>query len=188
MLISALLVLVLLGGLLVGFIVMVNSDQSLIAVDRGQNRAYYAAQSGLEQLTASLGTLFDTNYKPTAAQINALMTTPPVLSGISFVSPGGGSGYQITPGPPPPPAGTPIPSGPYAGLVGLIPSYTMTVTAHTASGGEVRMQRTLQTVAVPVFQFGIFSDTDLSFFAGPTFNFGGRVNTNKGAAPVRCTP
>ena len=40
------------------------------------------------------------------------------------------------------------------------------------------MRRTLQTVAIPVFQFGIFSENDLSFFAGPNFNFGGRVHTN----------
>ena len=29
-----------------------------------------------------------------------------------------------------------------------------------------------------MFQFGIFSENDLSFFAGPNFNFGGRVHTN----------
>ena len=40
------------------------------------------------------------------------------------------------------------------------------------------MRRTLQTVAVPVFQFGVFSENDLSFFAGPDFNFGGRIHTN----------
>ena len=40
------------------------------------------------------------------------------------------------------------------------------------------MRRTLQTVAVPVFQFGLFSENDLSFFAGPNFNFGGRVHSN----------
>ena len=40
------------------------------------------------------------------------------------------------------------------------------------------MRRQLQTVAVPVFQFGMFSEGDLSFFAGPNFNFGGRVHTN----------
>jgi hypothetical protein len=66
-----------------------------------------------------------------------------------------------------------VPSGPYEGLVGLITPYTATVTARTTTNSEVRMQRTLQTVAVPVFQFGIFSDTDLSFHAGPDFNFGG---------------
>jgi hypothetical protein len=63
-------------------------------------------------------------------------------------------------------------------LIGLITAYTMTSTAHTATSAEVRLQRALQTVAVPVFQFGIFSQTDLSFFAGPNFNFGGRVQTN----------
>ena len=41
------------------------------------------------------------------------------------------------------------------------------------------MQRTLQTVAVPVFQFGMFSENDLSFFAGANFDFGGRVHTNE---------
>jgi hypothetical protein len=174
-LISALLVLVLLGALLVAFVVSVNSDQSLISVDRDQNRAYYAAQAGLEKLTADLGTLFDTNYAPTPAQVNALMANPPVLTGISFVSPGGGSGYQIVVTDQ---GQKTIPAGPYSGLVGVITQYTMTSTAHTLKGGEVKMQRKLQTVAVPVFQFGIFSDTDLSFFAGPNFNFGGRVNTN----------
>ena len=91
--ITALLILVLLSGLLVGFIVSVNSDQGLITIDRDQNRAYYAAQAGLERLTADLGTLFDNNYAPTTAQINALTVNPPVLTGISFISPGGGSGF-----------------------------------------------------------------------------------------------
>ena len=40
------------------------------------------------------------------------------------------------------------------------------------------MQRSVQTVSIPVFQFGIFSQIDLSFFPGPDFNFGGRVHTN----------
>ena len=42
----------------------------------------------------------------------------------------------------------------------------------------MKLQRQVQVVAIPVFQFGIYSDSDLSFFAGPPFNFGGRVHTN----------
>ena len=42
----------------------------------------------------------------------------------------------------------------------------------------MRLRRELQTVAVPVFQFGVFSETDLTFYAGDNFNFGGRVQTN----------
>ena len=175
--VTALLVLMLLSALLLAFVVSLNSDQGLISVDRNQNRAYYGAQAGLEQLTASLGNLFDTNYAPTPAQINALTTTPPVLTGISFVAPGGGpgSGYQIAIGNT---TQQTVPTGPYAGLVANITQYTITSIAHTLTSGEVKMQRTLQTVDVPVFQFGIFSQTDLSFFAGSNFNFGGRVNTN----------
>jgi hypothetical protein len=181
-LIAALLIMVLLSALLVGFIVSINSDQGLIGVDRDQNRAFYGSLAGLEQLTADLGTLFNNNYAPTVTQINALTTRLPAIPGISYVSPGGDSGYQIqflldAQGKPRADTRT-IPSGPYEGLVGLLTQYTMTSTAHTVPGSEVRMRRTLQTVAVPVFQFGIFSETDLSFHAGPNFNFGGRVHTN----------
>ncbi|MCC7177231.1 MAG: hypothetical protein IT177_02475, partial [Acidobacteria bacterium] len=53
------------------------------------------------------------------------------------------------------------------------------VTARTAGNAEVRMRRTMQTIAIPVFQFGLFSENDLSFFAGPNFAFGGKVHTNQ---------
>ena len=75
--------------------------------------------------------------------------------------------------------GTPINAGPYQGLTGLITPYTIEVTARTSGGAEVRMRREMQTVGIPVFQFGIFSENDLSFFAGPNFAFGGRVHTNQ---------
>jgi hypothetical protein len=181
-LITTLLILVLLGVLLEGFVLSVNSDQGLIGADREQNRAFYGALAGLEQLTANLGNLFESNYAPTVAQINALTTVPPSVANLSFVSPGGVSGYQISfprdaYGKPRADTRT-IPSGPYEGLIGLMTPYTMTVTARTLTDAEVRMQRSLQTVSVPVFQFGIFSQTDLSFFAGPNFDFGGRVHTN----------
>jgi hypothetical protein len=181
-LITALLILVLLGVLLQGFVLAVNSDQNLVSINRDHNRSFYSALAGLEQLTADIGTLFDNNYMPSNAQITALTANPPILPYTSFVSPGGGSGYQITY--PKTAGGLPradnvtIPSGPYEGLIGQLTPFTITATAKTGAGAEVRMQRTLQTVQVPVFQFGIFSENDLSFFAGPNFNFGGRVHTN----------
>src|SRR5512145_1138444 len=134
-LIGVLLILVLLAALLEGFILALNSDQQLIAVDRGQTRAFYGALAGLEQLTGSLGTLFGSNYSPTVSQINALTVNPPVISGIQFVGPGGQSGYQIqyqVDGNGRAVAETrTIPSGPYEGLVGLITPYTMVSTART---------------------------------------------------------
>ncbi len=181
-LITTLLVLVLLGALLQAFVLSVNSGQEQIGIDRARNQAFYGALAGLEKLTADLGTLFETDYAPSVTEIDGLEEASPSLPGIAYVAPGGGSGYRISY--PLDANGNPraetrtVPSGPYEGLLGLITPYTMTVTARTPGQSEVQMQRSLQTVAVPVFQFGIFSDTDLSFHAGPSFDFGGRVHTN----------
>ena len=65
------------------------------------------------------------------------------------------------------------------------PSIPITITARSITGNsEVRLRRELQTVAVPVFQFGVFSETDLTFYAGDDFDFGGRVHTNGNLFPV----
>ena len=40
------------------------------------------------------------------------------------------------------------------------------------------MTRGVEVALIPVFQFGVFSDSDLSYFAGPPFAFQGRVHTN----------
>ncbi len=110
--------------------------------------------------------------------VRSILSPPaPRYLQILFISPDGGSGYRIdfprdAPGQAKADTRT-VPSSPYEGLAGLITPYPMSVTASTTTNSEVRMQRTLQTVAVPVFQFGIFSDTDLSVHAGPDFNFGG---------------
>jgi hypothetical protein len=181
-LIAVLLILTLLGVLLQAYVVSVNSDQSVTAIDRDQNRAFYSALAGLEQLTADLGTLHESTYRPTNGQLAALVVNPPSIPGVNYIAPDGASGYQIQY--PRNPDGTPhhdnltIPHGPYEGLIGLMTPYTITVTAKTITGGEVQMQRSVNTADVPVFQFGIFSETDLSFFAGPNFSFGGRVHTN----------
>ncbi len=71
-----------------------------------------------------------------------------------------------------------IATGSFAGLQGMITPYTIDVTAQSPAGSESSLRRKVNTIAIPVFQFGIFSETDLSFFPGPTFNFGGRVHTN----------
>ena len=84
------------------------------------------------------------------------------------------------PGNPMPGASNDITTGPFAGFKGLITPYTLTVTARSTGGGsEVRLRREVQTVAVPVFQFGIFGEKSLSFHAGANFDFGGRVHTNE---------
>jgi len=71
-----------------------------------------------------------------------------------------------------------IAEGPNAGLSAQTIPFTLDVTARSGVGTEARLTREVQVALIPVFQFGVFSDSDLSFFAGPNFNFGGRVHSN----------
>ena len=189
-LLITLMVLMLVSALMVGFVAAVIADTRASGLDRDQTQAYAASHAGLEQITSDLSTLFTTDFSPTTAQIAALRANPPALTGFSFIAPGGaaGSGYWVqprftdaagNPRPEDPVNGSAITAGPYQGFRGIITPYDITVTARSRGGAEVRMRRTLQTVAIPVFQFGMFSETDLAFHAGAeAFSFGGRVHTN----------
>ena len=180
-LVSALLVLLLMSSLMVGFMAMAAADTRTRALSGSRTQAFYAAHAGLEQLTSDLGDLFSSNFAASCADVNALVVTPPELAGVTWEEPDGGSGYLINydcaDGAPVSQNET-ITSGPFQGFVGLATQYEMEVTARQLDGSEASLTRSLQTVAIPVFQFGMFSETDLSFFAGPAFNFGGRVHTN----------
>jgi Tfp pilus assembly protein PilX len=181
-LLTTLLLMLLMSSLLVGFILLITSGQKLSGINNDYSRAFYAAEAGMEKITADLGTLFDTNYAPTAAQVNAIATVPPAIPGIQYLQYNGASGYQVnynTDASGNPLASvTSIQSGAFQGMTALATQYTLLVTARTLSNNEVKLQRTTQTVGIPMFQFGVFSDTDLSFFPGPNFNFGGRTHTN----------
>ena len=181
-LVSALLILLLMSSLMVGFMAIAASDVRVRAINASRAQAFYAAHAGIEKLTADVGDLFNSNYAPTGADINALAAATPNLPGVAWLEPDGTAGYRIDF--PADASGNPeaetrtILSGPFQGFVGLVTPYTMGATARLPDGSEASLTRTMQTVAIPVFQFGIFSETDLSFFAGPAFNFGGRVHTN----------
>ncbi|HKV25168.1 MAG TPA: hypothetical protein VJN93_11310 [Candidatus Acidoferrum sp.] len=181
-LLTTLLLLVLMSSLLVGFMMLIMSGQKLNGSNNDYSRAFYAAEAGMEKITADVGTLFDTNYSPSAAQINAIAAAPPVIPGIQYLRYDGTSGYRINYSTDvngnPLASVSQIQSGAYQGMTALATDYTLQVTARTPTNNEVKLQRTMQTVGIPMFQFGIFSDTDLSFFPGPVFNFGGRTHTN----------
>ncbi len=182
-LITSLLLLFLMSSLLVGFCILLITNQQLSGSNNDDVTAFYAAEAGMEQMTANLGDLFGQTYSPTMAQINAIQLAPPLIPSVNFLTSNGSSGYTITPAAldangNPAPTNSTIKSGTYAGMTAMLTEYTMYVNARTTEGREVKLQRTVQTVGIPMFQFGIFSNTDLSFFAGPNFNFGGRTHTN----------
>ena len=181
-LVASLLVTLLVSALLVGFTSLVISDQKIRTADADGTQAFYAAHAGLEKLTSDLGTLFEANYAASGAQIQAQTANPPALPQVSYLAPNGSSGYTIAF--PTNNQGNPVAqnrtigSGPFQGFVGLLTQFDITVTARGIRNSEAQLRRSLQLVAIPLFQFGVFSESDLGFHAGPDFDFGGRVHTN----------
>lgn len=183
-LVTALLVLILISALVAGMSWMVMTDQRLGGNNQERERAFYGAEAGMEKLTTDVGNVFASKGALTAADVVGVTATPPsTLPGITYVNALGASTYQISCPPVSPcvPTATNaqiLPPSPYSGMWGLVTPFTMTVAAQTADGAEVKLQRQVQAVAIPVFQFGIFCNNDCAFFNGPQFNFGGRVHTN----------
>jgi hypothetical protein len=182
-LITALLVLLLVSSIIVGMCWMVMSDQRLGGSNSDHQTAFYAAEAGMEKMTADLGTQYGATNALSSTDVTTVTSKPPSIPGISFNDASGNNKYAITYTSDA--NGNPVayneiiaaPS-PYAGLEGLITPFTLTVQARTILGSESKLVRTVQTVGIPVFQFGIFSQNDLSYFPGPVFNFGGRIHTN----------
>src|SRR5213593_3314662 len=88
-LIAALLIMMLMSALMIGFTTIVISDQRYRGFDKDRTRAFYAAQSGIEKLTTDLGNLFLVNVAPTAAQIAALAGNPPLIPDVAYAAPAG---------------------------------------------------------------------------------------------------
>jgi hypothetical protein len=181
-LITALLILFLVSAIIVGMSWMVVSDQRLSGNNQDRELAFYGAEAGMEKMTADMGNTFATQGSIVAGNLPAIVGAPPPIPGITYANTLG-STYQI--GCPVFPCVTPAPftatiqpPSAYAGMQGQITPFTLRVAAQTADGSEVKLQRQIELVAIPVFQFGVFSNTDLSFFNGPPFDFGGRVHTN----------
>jgi len=184
-LITALLILFLVAAIIVGMSWMVVSDQRLSGNNQDRQLAFYGAEAGMEKMTSDMGNVFATKGSITSGDLPAIVNNPPspaTMPGITYANVSG-STYQI--GCPNFPCVNPVsftatiqPPSTFAGMQGTITSFWLRVASQSADGAEVKLQRQIDLVAIPVFQFGVFSNTDLSFFNGPPFDFGGRVHTN----------
>jgi type II secretory pathway pseudopilin PulG len=178
-LVASLLVLALLSGIAISLLFMVQGAGQVGGNDLETNQAYYGAESGMELLTANLAALYQQSQSPTPLQLTALANNPPDSTMISSMN------YQESITWTPDAFGNPAshvsvidPPSPNAGLSAEIIPLTLKVVATRPGGASVNMTRGVEVALIPVFQFGVFSDSDLSYFAGPNFNFQGRVHTN----------
>ena len=177
-LIASLLVLLLLSALAIGLLFMVHGAGQIGSNDLETNVAYYGAESGMELLTANLAALYQSSQSPTPAQLTNLTNNPPdptmvgsmnYVEKISWTPDANGNPQAKT---------SIISSGPSEGLMAEIIPLTLQVTATRPGGASVNMTRGVEVALIPVFQFGVFSDSDLSYFPGPRFDFQGRVHSN----------
>jgi Tfp pilus assembly protein PilX len=175
-LIASLLLLLLMSAMSVGLFMMVNTEGKAGGHDLQNTIAFRSAEGGMEKMTADLANEFQSIQNPSVAQIVALSSLNPNPS--TYVQ------YTLTPatvnndGVTPLTHWTQIPSGVFQGLNAQTLDVTLNSTAQTPLNDQVSMTRTVQIAMVPVFQFGAFSETDLSYTNNPTFDFLGRVHTN----------
>ncbi|HEY2913651.1 MAG TPA: pilus assembly PilX N-terminal domain-containing protein [Candidatus Angelobacter sp.] len=174
-LIGVLLFLVLLSAMAVTLSYTVRTEKRIGGSDQEGNLVYYDAEAGMEKMTADLGALYEKTKSPSAATITALGADKPGLPGVGY-----NYVFNVTANPDGSPASRvqTISSGDFAGLSAQIIPINLDVIATRISGAQAHMTRDVEVAQIPVFQFGVFSDSDLSYFAGPDFDFGGRVHTN----------
>src|SRR5690348_4534749 len=189
-LLTVLILLFVISAVAAGIMYSTVAERSNSGNDMGKNTAFYAAEAAMEKMTSDLGTLYTFNKAPTIPQIQALNgpTYYPAVTNATYQE------YNISVTPQAPGSNVPasttttISSGSNAGLIAQIIKMQLQATAQSgavatagmvgAPGEQVRMTRDVEVALIPVFQFGVFSESDLSYFPGPQFQFGGRVFTN----------
>src|SRR5438874_3991511 len=186
-LIAVLLLLMVASAVAVALMYTVNTEQHLQSNDQGNGLAYYGAEAGMEKMMSDLGDLYTAQPSPTLAQLQGVACAPNTscanapdpfsLNGTTF------SDYEIIV--PLAPNGVDpnyqprtISAGANAGLLATILPLTLRASADRPGGEQVKMERNVEVALIPVFQFGVLSQSDLSYFAGGNFQFPGRVHTN----------
>jgi Tfp pilus assembly protein PilX len=204
-LIAALLLTLLLSALAVGMLYLVNNEQHMGNNDLENNLSFYGAEAGIENLTAELSQLYQQSQSPSAAALNGLTAPanfPTNVTGSNIANmtyaesltwPATQTNGQPCPNAPNPcGAWDIVGSGPNQGMVASLIQFNLQVTATrqssagqisaystmAATGSSVNLTRTVEVALLPAFEFGVFCDGDCDYFAGPNFNFGGRVHTN----------
>jgi Tfp pilus assembly protein PilX len=174
-LIAALLISLLLSAMAVGLMFMVTNEGHASRYEQEGNVAFNAAESGIEKLTADLGSLYNNSLSPTPTQIQNLANYPPTGLGANFVE---SITYATDASGNPVSSWHPVSAGSNQGLYAEVVPMTLNVNATRLGGASVNISRTVEVALIPVFQFGVFCGYDCSYFPGPNFSFGGRVHTN----------
>lgn len=177
-LIASLMLLLLMSGLALGLLMMVNTESRVGANDMQSTRAYHAAEGAMEKMGSDMTNMYRSILAPDPTQITGLSALVPTNDPyIQYKD------YSLSPhlkadGTLDQRYGK-ISGGAYKDLYASILQVDLKATADIIGPhDQVSMMRTVEVALVPVFQFGVFSDSDLGFFSSPDLDFQGRVHTN----------
>jgi hypothetical protein len=187
-LITAILILALLGVITMSVMTVVTPEIRIAGSDLQRTQTFYASAASIEKMTSDLSDLFSRTTNPSPSQLFKIQNSPPpelVSSGFNFnqtlsLDTNALAALRrrqgITNGSFPT---VNIPSGPYAGLSATISPYKLNSTAtQAATKAQVTLEREINSYLIPLFQFGMFSDEDIELHPGPAFTFNGRVHAN----------
>jgi len=190
-LITALLILVLMGTMITVLVIKVNSNQRIVSNERlSEGRSATVAEIVMQEILDEAGKILEES--PRAIDLVALFDK--LSYGVSaadgkdedgkLILKEGGEEIGVDVNIEHKNAGKlvdrTITEGIYKGLTAQIDAYTIEVTAvHKKTGNMSKLKSSVEIHYIPVFQFGAFFDSDMAFYPGSMFNFGGRVHTNK---------
>ena len=196
-LVAALIILIVLGVISFTVLTFATAESRIASSDLNRTQAFYAAETKLEDMSYQFNKLFQSTSAPSATVLNGIATnTTPEIDTL-FTSKGysfAGSTLTIDPdrqaqftsifG-----AGQPflrIPDGPYYGMSAAVIPYVGTATAtDLGTGTRVTIRREFNSYLIPIFQFSIFSDTDVELDPGVFMSVSGRVHANKNIYALR---
>ncbi|MBV8891700.1 MAG: hypothetical protein JO266_06985 [Acidobacteria bacterium] len=183
-LITALLLLAVMSAISIGLLMMVNTEQKVGGGDAQNNLAFHNAEGAAEKMSSDLENTFRNAQAPLPSDICAVSNFPPNgPAGVTYttytVAPLDANGQPYCQGNAlRASAWGQIASGPNTGLYAQLVPISMQTTVTQSGGQQVSMMRQAQVALIPVFQFGVFSDSDLGFYSSPNLDFAGRVHTN----------
>ncbi|MFH0786442.1 MAG: PilX N-terminal domain-containing pilus assembly protein, partial [Pseudomonadota bacterium] len=145
------------------------SEMNAASFYKSRTQAFYAAEAGAEfafnKLRDALQTLNST-----------IPNTAPTISGYTFTAFSVQTIGTLT---------AQIKSGPYNGLTAYITTYQITSKAHkTGTYAYSQINVTVRDELVPIFQFGVFYNSDLELIPGQNMTFSGysglgRIHSNQ---------
>lgn len=180
MLISSLLVLALLSTFSAGLFYIVNSEARVTVSDLESTQAYYGASAAMEKMVVDLNDLTAGQQNLSVSAVEGLGTSnnQPSFPGVTY------SDYSFSV---PFDSGAPevplseiraISAGPDQGMTGDITPVRLSATALGSGGESVKMVRDVEFVELPLFQFAVFSEQDLSFHTAANLDLSGRIHSN----------